>query len=356
MPGAPGRALFLKAWVCGGNGEGIRKGAGARPQGYDGGVNDVHVIFGAGQVGYPLAERLLAEGRMVVVAKRTRTDVPRGAEIVLGDASDAQFCAEAARGAAAVYHCMNPPYSAKLWAELVPLYMDNLVAAAGRAGARLVVLDNLYMLGRTGGRPMNEDTPANPCSRKGEIRARAAARLFEAHRRGEVRAVCGRASDFYGPRGEKGSHLGDFFWKPALAGSTARVVVDPDAVHTYHFIPDVAAGLAVLGTRAEEQDLGRAWMLPCQPAETLRALVERIARKLGQPIRLGRVAPWMLRAMGLVMPLMREISEMQYQWSEPFVVDDSRFRARFGASPMDREEAAAVTAAWAQAAFGASPA
>src|SRR5207253_2590069 len=96
-------------------------------------------------------------------------------------------------------------------------YMENLIAAAGGAAARLVVLDNLYMLGHPRGRALNEDTPMDPCSRKGEIRARAAARLFEAHRRGDVIATSGRASDFYGPGGTL-TGLGDFFWPRVLAG------------------------------------------------------------------------------------------------------------------------------------------
>jgi nucleoside-diphosphate-sugar epimerase len=108
---------------------------------------------------------------------------------------------EVARGASTVYHCMNPPYYARVWAELLPRYMENLIAAAGQNGARLVVLDNVYMLGRPQGKPLDEDTPPRPCSRKGEIRARVAERMWEAHRRGDVRATSGRASDFYGPGG-----------------------------------------------------------------------------------------------------------------------------------------------------------
>src|SRR5262245_52639757 len=135
---------------------------------------ELHVLFGAGQVGYPLAERLLTNGKRVRVAKRTAGHVPAECEVALGDAADPAFCLETAGGAATIYHCMNPPYDARIWAETVPRYMDNLIAAAARTGARLVVLDNLYMLGRPGGRPLNEDSPINPCSRKGEIRARAA--------------------------------------------------------------------------------------------------------------------------------------------------------------------------------------
>jgi hypothetical protein len=86
----------------------------------------------------------------------------------------------------------------------------------------------------------------DPCSRKGEIRARAAERLFDAHRRGEIVATSGRASDFYGPGGTL-TGLGDFFWPRALAGRTAYSPYPLDVIHTYHYIPDVAEGLATLG-------------------------------------------------------------------------------------------------------------
>jgi nucleoside-diphosphate-sugar epimerase len=314
---------------------------------------ELHVTFGAGQIGSPLATRLLEAGKRVRVAKRTPTGVPPGAETVLGDAADPAFCADAARGATAVYHCMNPPYAAAAWAEFVPRYMDNLIAAAGRAGARLIVLDNLYMLGRTDGRPMTEDTPMNPCSRKGEIRARAAERLLEAHRAGDVRAATGRASDFYGPGGS-GSHLGEQFWRPAITGRPGRVIVDPDARHTYHYIPDVVAGLATLGTAGDDA-LGKVWMLPCQPAETMRALVDRFAQVLGRPIPITTMPRWLIRILAVFVPLVREVNEMLYQWDEPFIVDDRRFRDRFHVQPADPMDAARDTVAWAQREYGRKP-
>jgi hypothetical protein len=270
--------------------------------------------------------------------------------MVLGDASDRTFCATAASGATTIYHCMNPPYRTPVWAELVPRYMDNLIAAAAHTHARLVVLDNLYMLGQPGGRPLSEDTPMNPSSRKGEIRARAAERLFEAHRRGDVVATEGRASDFYGPGGTQ-TGVGDFFWPRALSGKTAYSPFPLDAVHTYHYIPDVAAGLAVLGC-ADAEDYGRPWMLPCSPAGTLRDVVMRLATNLEKPIKVAQVPRWILRATGVMLPLMRELDEMRYQWDEPFVVDDSRFRARFHVLPADVNQAARETVEWARRHYG----
>ncbi len=307
---------------------------------------ELHVLFGAGQVGLRLTRQLLEAGKRVRIAKRSPGAAPPGAEMIQGDATDPAFCSQAAQGAATVYHCMNPPYDARLWADLVPRYMDNLIAAAGRAGARLVVLDNVYMLGRPGGRPLDEETAPNPCSRKGEIRARAAERLFEAHRRGDVLATSGRASDFYGPGGTL-THLGDQFWRPALKGKTARMLVNPDMVHTYHYIPDVAAGLMALGC-AEADAYGQPWMLPCAPAGTMRELVARFSQKLEREIRLAGVPRWMVKAIGVFVPLVREVDEMLYQWEEPFVISDQRFRERFQVKPTDVDEAAAATVVWAQ--------
>ena len=306
---------------------------------------ELHVVFGAGQVGFPLAERLLAVGKRVRVAKRSSGHLPAGCEVALGDAADSAFCIEAARGATVVYHCMNPPYDARIWAEAIPRYMDNLIAASARTGARLVVLDNVYMLGRPGGRALNEDTPMNPCSRKGEIRARAAERLFEAHKRGDVIATAGRASDFYGPRGTQ-TGLGDFFWPRVLSGKTAYSPFRLDAIHTYHYILDVSGGLATLGC-AEADVYGRPWMLPCAPAGTLQEVIVRLATKLGRDIRARQVPRWVVKTIAIFSPLFRELDEMAYQWEEPFVVDDRRFRERFRVTPTDVDQAAAETVEWA---------
>jgi len=307
---------------------------------------ELHVLFGAGQVGHALAGLLLHAGKRVRIAKRSTAGAPQGAEVIQGDATDPVFCAQAAQGAATVYHCMNPPYNARLWAELVPHWLDNLIAAAGRAGARIVVLDSVYMLGRPGGRPLDDDTPLNPCSRKGEIRARATERLFEAHRRGDVLGTAGRASDYYGPGGTV-THMGDQFWPRALAAKRAWVLVNPDAVHTYHYIPDVAAGLMTLGC-VDSDVYGRPWMLPCVRPGAMRELVVRFSRKLGREIRLSSVPRWMVHASGIFIPLLREVDEMMYQWDEPFVINDRRFRERFQQEPTDVDEAAAATVAWAQ--------
>jgi nucleoside-diphosphate-sugar epimerase len=73
---------------------------------------------------------------------------------------------------------------------------------------------------------------------------------MNAHAAGTVRATIGRASDFYGRRARQ-SKVGDGVFARALAGKPAQTVGDPDALHTYTFIHDFAAGLATLAQRDE---------------------------------------------------------------------------------------------------------
>ncbi len=310
-----------------------------------------HVVFGAGQIGPPLARKLRDMGHDVRIVRRSSAAAIDGITVVAGDAMDAAFTRSVTQGATAIYNCMNPPYSAQIWSEQLPRLAMSLIGAAAANKARLVVLDNLYMFGRMNGAAMNEQTPIGPVSKKGEVRSRVAAQYFEAHAAGTARVVLGRAPDFYGPGGDQ-TNFGEFFWKGALSSGKAQVLVDPNVPHAFAFTHDVAAGLAALGT-ASDDVTGQWWMLPSQSAMTIRELGAYFARALGREIKVERV-PGPIRAiLPLFMPLLREFPEMSYQWNEPYRVDDAKFRARFGTTPTPLPEAAALTVAWARAKFSA---
>ncbi len=312
----------------------------------------LHVVFGAGQIGPRLVRRLLERGHEVRVVRRGDTAPPAGATLVRGDATDAAFAAEAAQGAQAIYHVMNPAeYSVRAWEAQLPRFMHALIEASARSGAKLVVLDNLYALGRGGGAPITEATPEAPVSRKGEIRLRVATQLWDAHRRGDVRAICGRASDFYGPGGV-GTHFAEFLWTRVFSGKSAQLLVRPEHPHTYHFTEDVAAGLAALGA-ASDDAFGRWWALPCAPAVSTREMIAAMGRALGREIPVEVMPALMRNAAGLFMPVLREIGEMLYQWEQPFVVDDSAFRAKFHLTGTPLDAGAKATVEWAKAVYGA---
>lgn len=313
---------------------------------------EIHVVIGSGQVGSVLAENLLAEGKKVRVVKRRASGAPKNAELVLGDAADAAFCRDAMRGAKAVYHVMNPPYDTRAWRKVLPVVMGNLIRAAGETGARLVVLDNLYALGKTGGLPMRGDSPQNPVSEKGKIRAEVSDALFRAHREGRVHAVSVRAADFYGPGGVL-TGLGDYFWRPVLKGRAAPLLMNPETPHAYTYIGDVAKAMVFLGN-AENDVLGKIWIAPTAQAESTRALIGRFSRIYGREIAFSVMPKALRKTLKWFVPILKEVDEMLYQWEEPFLLDDAPFRRRFGMEPTDPDVGARLTVEWAKAHYGGS--
>ena len=198
-----------------------------------------HVVFGTGQIGRLVAERLVSLGAAVTAVNRSGRGAVNGAQVVAGDATDPMFTARVCAGADAVYFCLNPPRYDN-WTRDFPPLQHGVLAGAEAAGARLVVLDNLYAYGPTGGRDLVESLPANPASAKAATRAAMTADLLAAHQAGRVEVAIGRASDFFGP-GVTQSALGGTVFGTAVSGRTAQVMGHPDLEHSYSYAPDVAA-------------------------------------------------------------------------------------------------------------------
>jgi len=197
----------------------------------------LHVVFGAGQVGYALAAVLAVRGLTVRVVSRHRPlELADGIDWRSADATDLDAASDAAKGAAVVYQCLNAPYTQ--WPERFPPLQRGVLAAAERNGALMVSLENLYGYGPTGGRPMTEDLPLAATTVKGRTRAAMTEELLAAAAAGRVRVAIGRASDFFGPGVTQGSTLGERVFGNALAGRRADFIGHPDLPHTYSYVPE----------------------------------------------------------------------------------------------------------------------
>ena len=303
-------------------------------------MNETHTIFGAGQVGTLLARHLAAQGRAVRLIRRSAPgDVIEGVTWMQGDANDAAFVDEACAGATVVYNCTNPSDYTR-WEGVAALYR-SIWRGAARAEARLVQLDNLYMYGRPEALPFDERTPERPCSQKGELRKALADELLEMHRSGQLEAVIGRGSDFFGPDAPSTVVSRPEVLDAIREGGTVYVFGDPDQPHGYTFIPDAVRGLASLGTRAAAP--GRVWHLPTSSTGTTRELIDRMAAAAGTRVTTRGIPSWMLKTVGVFSSMMRAFGEMAYQFEIPYVLDDGDFRRTFGVEPTPLGEAVAIT-------------
>jgi nucleoside-diphosphate-sugar epimerase len=302
----------------------------------------LHVIFGVGQVGRVLSARLAAAGLAVRVLSRKRPKtLPAGVDWRAVDASDVELAADAARGASVIYQCLNAPYTQ--WPQLFPPLQRGALNAAERNNALLVSLENVYGYGPTKGGPLTEDLPLAASTVKGRTRAAMTGELLEASSAGRVRVAIGRASDFFGP-GVTETTLGERVFANALAGKRADFIGNPDLRHTYSYVPDIAAGLATLGT--DQRAVGEVWHLPGPETLATRAVLDLLANEVGHPVGIRSVPKPLVRMLGVSNPLMRELAEMAYEFEDPFVLDTARYQRVFGDSGTPLAVAVATTVAW----------
>ena len=293
----------------------------------------LHVVVGKGPVGTTTAEALVARGHTVRVLSRSGGRSTETVEHRQVDATDVDALTAAATGAAALYNALNPDYTR--WATDWPPMAAALLGAAERTGARLVTMSNLYGYGRPTG-PMTPETPFAATDIKGKVRARMWTDALAAHEAGRVQVTEARAADFVGPQVPPAqSHLGRQVER-VRRGRRAWVIGDPDAPRTWAYMPDVAATLAVLGT--DDRALGRAWHVPSNPPRSQRQALGDLAAAMGVPPVPVSSIPWpVLRVMGVVVPLFREIVGVREQFDQEYVIDSRATTATFGlrATPWD---------------------
>jgi nucleoside-diphosphate-sugar epimerase len=307
-------------------------------------MNDrqLHVVFGAGQVGSALAARLATLSLPVRMVSRHRPSTQLdGVDWRAADATDPEAATEAAKDAAVVYQCLNAPYTD--WPKRFPPLQRGVLTAAERNSALLVSLENVYGYGPTEGKPMTEDLPLAATTVKGRIRAAMTNELLAAADAGRVRIAIGRASDFFGP-GATESSLGERVFGNAVAGKRADFIGDPGLPHTYSYVPDIAAGLATLGT--DKRAVGGVWHLPGPETVTTRALLELVAKDVGHPVGVRVLPKLAVRAIGLFNPIVRELVELSYEFDQPFVLDTTKYQSTFGTHATPLPAAITATVAW----------
>ena len=302
-----------------------------------------HLIVGAGPVGRALAVQLADSGTPVRVITRSGggPEHPGIARLAV-DASDPDRLEEVALGAEVLYNCANPGSYPK-WERVWPPLAASILHAAEASGAVLVTMGNLYGYGAVDG-PMRRDTPLRPSDHKGELRARMWRDALAAHEAGRGRATEARAAAYLGPTAPPTRGLLPMYADATLAGRRATVFGDPDAPHSWTAVDDIATTLAVLGR--DERAWGSPWLVPSNPPrsvrEVLRALGERAGT--GEP-RLRRMPRWTLSTLGLVVPILREVTGVLYQFERPFEIDATETTATFGIEPTDSDALLDDTAA-----------
>lgn len=298
----------------------------------------MQTILGAGgAIGSLLAKELINHTDRIRLVSRNPSRINKSDELFPADLLDATQTEDAVRGSEIAYLTVGLPYKAKVWEREWPVIMENVIRACMTHKTRLVFFDNIYMYDPSSLDPILETHSINPGSRKGKVRERIARMLTDHVKKGSLEALIARCADFYGPEIAGNSILTETVFKPLSQGKKANWLGRSDKKHSFTFTPDAAKATALLGNSPEAY--GEVWHLPTAPDPfTGREWVEQVAAALEVEPRYREVGKGMVTFLGLFSSIMRETSEMLYQYDRDYVFDSSKFERHFGLKPTPYKE------------------
>lgn len=296
------------------------------------------VLGATGGIGGEVARQLQRAGWQVRALVRGLDRVAGrqdGIAWIEGDAMNAADVLDAARGASAIVHAVNPP-GYRRWAELVLPMVDNTIAAARQTGARIVLPGTVYNYGPdVFPEVASEDAAQRPSTRKGTIRVAMEQRLEAAAREG-VKSLIVRAGDFFGPQAGN-SWFSQGMVTPGRAVKRAVRIGAEGVGHQWAYLPDVARTMVLLLAReAQLPRFARFHMAGHWDANGhgLAEAVQRVVQaETGRLPSSGRF-PWRLMMLiAPLVPVLREMKEMRYLWQQPLRLRNEALLAVLGHEP-----------------------
>jgi nucleoside-diphosphate-sugar epimerase len=302
----------------------------------------MHTILGSGgAIGTELARALPGFKQNVRLVSRTPRKVSETDELFPASLLDAAQVDRAVQGSAVCYLTAGLEYKTSVWQSQWPVLMKNVIDACGRHGAKLVFFDNVYAIGRDNVRHITETSPISPTSKKGEVRAALNRMILEAVEKGNVQAIIARSPDFFSDH-KATSMMMITVYDNMVKGKKAQWFGSAEVIHSMGYAPDLAMGTAILGNTPEA--FNKIWNLPVDK-ETLtgRQWVEVFAGMLKKKPGVQVYPAWSVRALGLFVPILKEMHEMLYQFDRDYFFDSGKFMKTFGYTPKTNREAVRET-------------
>ncbi len=245
-----------------------------------------------------------------------------------GDASNIDDVRNAAKGVDLIVYGVNAPYPK--WENTVVPMLDVTATVAEEIKLTVLFPGNVYTLnpddGTKFGHGFDESAPVNPPTRKGELRAEMEARLKIAASHG-AKVIIIRAGDYIGFRAP-GSWMPHLI-KPTKAGYSLQAASDPNLVHTWSYLPDIARVAVKLAANVDDYTNFNVFHF-----KGYRINFYDIARAIegatSRPVKMARF-PWgVLKILQLFSPMMRSLVEMQYLWKNEVNLSDTKLESYLG--------------------------
>jgi nucleoside-diphosphate-sugar epimerase len=299
------------------------------------------VVLGVnGHIGKEVAKAFVAAGWDVTGMARSDRHRLAGVTFVRGDAESVEDMRRAIGDVDVVVNALNLPYAS--WDKgRKEAQMARVLEAMGTSGRTMLFPGNIYNYGARD-RYVTPDLPQRPQTPRGEIRKRIEQSDEAAAARGDLQVIILRAGDFYGPECE-----GDWFDQAILkeiGKGRIQTVGTRGVGRAWAYLPDLARAFEALAAVRSSLKPFENFHFAGNFA-TPEQIEAAIRKAVPGPLKSSAFPLWMLHALGLFSPVMREIAKMDYLWRNPMELRDERLAALLGRgfdTPFDAAIAATV--------------
>jgi nucleoside-diphosphate-sugar epimerase len=266
---------------------------------------------------------------------------PSGITWLQGDALNPADVIKAARGVSLIVHAVNPP-GYRNWGQLVLPMLESSISAARASGARILLPGTLYNYGPDAFPILREDSPQNPLTRKGKIRAEMERRLKVAATTG-VRSLVVRAGDFFGPSAGN-NWFSQGLVKPGKPVTSISYPGRRGLGHAWAYLPDLAETMTQLVERESTLGTFETYHFPGHWDADGTQMTQAIRSAVGNPNIAVRSFPWpLVTLLSPFVTLFREMREMRYLWRQPLRLSNERLSGVLTTEPQTPLEQAVRT-------------
>ncbi len=288
-----------------------------------------HTILGAGgSIGNALTYELLKSNLDIRLVSRSGFSI-KGTNSVKADLTSYEQTLKSVEGSDIVYLLVGLEYKYKVWAELWPKIMENTIRACKSVDAKLIFFDNVYMYGKVDGK-MTEETPVNPCSKKGKVRAQIAQMLIDEFEKSDLDVSIARAADLYGPHATKTSVPYILALEKLMKGKSAQWMASDKTIHCAN---------AMILMANDDKSFNQIWHLPSyNPPINGKEFIEIAAKEIGVKPKYSVLKPWMIKMAGIFDKTIAELVEMNYQNKYDYYFDSTKFEKYFNYKPTNYKQ------------------
>ena len=290
-------------------------------------------ILGAGgAIGIELAKALATYTTDIRLVSRNPKKVNLNDELFPADLNNREDVFKAVEGSEIIYVTVGFAYNIKIWQKLWPPFIKNVIDACMQHNAKMVFFDNIYAIGGDNVKHITEESPMSPCSKKGEVRAEVDKIILDAIENRKLNAIIARSPDFFSEV-KATSMAMNLIYDNLIKGKKAQWLCDAKKVHNMGYAPDLAKGTALLGNTPDAYN--QVWNLPTDSEKiTGEGWINLFAKEMNTSNKYQVLPNWLIKVLGLFIPIMKELPEMNYQYDRDYFFDSSKFNSRFNYTPI----------------------